>query len=338
MQSATDSSMKAAVLETPGNISTNPLRIVDKPKPELTPGHVLLRVRACGVCRTDLHIVEGELPPRLQNLTPGHQIVGEIADGATPELSLGTRVGVSWIGGVDGGCPYCLRGLENLCDAPTFTGYTVHGGYAEYALARADFVFPLPAELDDLHAAPLLCAGIIGFRSLRVAGVEKGDRVGLFGFGASAHLAISVLQAWDCEVYVSTRGASHRKLAESLGATWVGSETEKPPVELDRAVTFAPSGDVVITALGCLRKGGVVAINAIHLDRMPEFDYDRLLWGERQIRSVANMTRQDARDFLKQAAEINLHPRATAFPLDKANEALAAIKRDEIDGAAVLIP
>ena len=295
-------------------------------------------MRACGVCRTDLHIVEGELPPLGRKLIPGHQIVGEVVDGATPEVPVGTRVGVSWIGGIDGTCWYCKRGLENLCDSATFTGYTVNGGYAEYALARADFVFPLPQNLDDLHAAPLLCAGIIGFRSLRIAGVERGERVGLFGFGASAHLTIAVLRAWQCEVYVSTRGASHRQLAESLGATWVGEESDKPPVPLDRAVTFAPSGDVVVAALGSLRKGGVVAINAIHLDRIPEFDYDRLLWGERQIRSVANMTRSDARDFLQIAADIRLRPKVTVFSLDQANEALAAVKSDAIDGAAVIVP
>jgi propanol-preferring alcohol dehydrogenase len=225
-----------------------------------------------------------------------------------------------------------------LCDSPTFTGYTVDGGYAEYALARADFVFPLPAQIDDLHAAPLLCAGIIGFRSLRVAGVEKGDRIGLFGFGASAHLTIAVLQSWNCKVYVSSRGESHRALARSLGAEWVGSETEKPPVALDRAVTFAPSGDVVVAALSSLRKGGVLAINAIHLDRMPEFNYDELLWGERQIRSVANMTRADAHDFLRIAGEIGLRPKLTVFPLEKANEALQRLKSDAINGAAVIVP
>ncbi len=251
---------------------------------------------------------------------------------------LGSRVGVSWLGGTDGTCAYCKRGEENLCDSPTFTGYTVAGGYAEYAFARADFVYPLPEALDDLHAAPLLCAGIIGFRSLRVAGVEPGERVGLFGFGASAHLAIAVLRAWKCDVYVSTRGESHRKLAASLGATWVGSETEKPPVELDRAITFAPSGDVVIAALASLRKGGVVAINAIHLDRIPQFDYDSLLWGERQLRSVTNMTRADARDFLALAAQIRSQPKVTVFPLDQANEALLAVKNDAIDGAAVIVP
>jgi alcohol dehydrogenase, propanol-preferring len=351
--------MKAAVLTTPAPIFQSPLKIEDVPAPEPKPGHVLLRVLACGVCRTDLHIVEGELPPRHPRIIPGHQIVGEVVagdldptsdhvgtgvharpveQGSTRLVSAAARMGVTWIGGTDCACPYCRRNQENLCDFPTFTGYTVDGGYAEYALARADFCFPIPQQLDDLHAAPLLCAGIIGFRALRVAGVEKGDRVGLFGFGASAHLAIKVLQSWNCEVYVSTRGESHRKLAESMGATWVGTEKEKPPAELDRAITFAPSGDVVIAALSSLRKAGVVSINAIHLDRIPQFDYDRLLWGERQIRSVANMTRADARDFLQLAAEIKLNPKVTAFPLAEANRALSAIKADALDGAAVIVP
>jgi len=346
--------MQAAVLSTPSPISESPLKIEDVPTPEPKSGHVLLKVLACGVCRTDLHIVEGELPPRMPRVIPGHQIVGEIIGGdidhvgtgtharpveqSSTKVSRGTPVGVSWIGGTDGTCSYCRRTMENLCDFPTFTGYTVNGGYAEYALARADFCFLIPSQLDALHAAPLLCAGIIGFRALRVAGVEKGERVGLFGFGASAHLAIAVLHAWNCEVYVSTRGESHRKLATELGATWVGTEDEKPPVELDRAVTFAPSGDIVIAALASLRKGGVVAINAIHLDRIPQFDYDRLLWGERQLRSVTNMTRADARDFLQLAADIKLKPKVTSFPLEKANEALQAVKNDAIDGAAVIIP
>ena len=330
--------MKVAVLHSPKKITDGPLRIEEVARPEAGSGQALLRVLACGVCRTDLHIVEGELASLRSPLIPGHQIVGEVVGGDAGQIASGTRVGVSWIGGTDGTCWYCRSHLENLCDSPTFTGYSVNGGYAEFATARRDFVFPLPAELDPLHAAPLLCAGIIGFRALRVAGVSAGDKVGLFGFGASAHLAIEVLHAWKCEVYVSTRGASHRRLAESLGAKWVGAETDKPPVELDRAVTFAPAGDVVVAALASLRKGGVVAINAIHLDRIPEFDYDRLLWGERQIRSVANMTRDDARDFLKLAAEIRLRPQVTTFGLDQANEALAAVKRDAIDGAAVLLP
>jgi alcohol dehydrogenase, propanol-preferring len=320
--------MKAAVLTRPSGIASRPLEIRDIPIPTPAPGQLLLRVRACGVCRTDLHIVEGELKPLRDHVIPGHQIVGE-ADG--------TRFGVTWMAGIDGTCEYCRRGEENLCDAPAFTGYTVDGGYAEFAVARADFAIPLPAGLSDLEIAPLLCAGVIGFRSLRVAGVQRGERVGLFGFGASAHLALPVLRAWGCHVSVSTRGLSHRKLAESLGADWVGSELDRPPIPLDRAITFAPSGDVVVAALSSLRKGGILAINAIHLDRIPEFDYDSLLWGERQIRSVTNVTRADARDFLQLADEIGLRPKVTVFKLEQANEALLALKNDAIDGAAVIV-
>jgi propanol-preferring alcohol dehydrogenase len=327
--------MKAAVLTRPASIGSRPLEICDIPVPSPAPGQVLLRIRACGVCRTDLHIVEGELQPQRDRVIPGHQIVGEAVEGDLPK---GARFGITWMAGVDGTCEYCRRGEENLCDSPAFTGYTVDGGYAEFAVARADFAIPLPSGLDDLEAAPLLCAGVIGFRSLRVAGVQPGERVGLFGFGASAHLALPVLRSWKCRVYVSTRGQSHRELAESLGADWVGSEHDRPPVPLDRAITFAPSGDVVVAALASLRKGGVVAINAIHLDRIPEFDYDTLLWGERQIRSVANVTRADARDFLQLAHQIGIRPKVTTFPLEQANEALLAVKNDSIDGAAVLVP
>ncbi len=242
------------------------------------------------------------------------------------------------MGGVDQDCWYCLHNMENLCDKPIFTGYTVDGGYAEFALVRAGFVFPLPEGLDSLDAAPLLCAGIIGFRSLRIAGVEPGERVGLFGFGSSASLAMPVLKSWGCETYVITRGEAHRDLAASLEATWVGAENDKPPVELDRAITFAPSGKVVLDALSCLRKGGVVAINAIHLNQMPAFDYDTLLWGERQIRSVANMTRQDARDFLAVAQRLKIKPQVTVFPLERANDALLAVKHERVHGSAVLVP
>ena len=220
--------MKAAIFSSTHTAPQSFLHVEDVPRPQLEAGHLLLRVVACGVCRTDLHIVEGDLPPLRPRLTPGHQIVGEVIEGATLELPAGTRVGVSWMGGVDGDCWYCRRGMENLCDKPTFTGYSVNGGYAEYVLVRADFALPLPPGLDDAHVAPLLCAGIIGFRSLRIAGVEKGERVGLFGFGSSASLAIAILQSWKCEVYVVTRGESHRKSAASLGATWVGKEDEMP--------------------------------------------------------------------------------------------------------------
>ena len=330
--------MRAAILRVPGPVGGRPLEIGEVAKPVCGPGEVLLSVRACGVCRTDLHITEGELPPHRSPVVLGHQIVGDGVDGATALLPLGARAGVSWIAGTDGSCTYCRRGMENLCDAPSFTGYDVDGGYAQFAVTRADFTYPLPERLDDEQVAPLLCAGIIGFRALRVAGVEHGERVGLYGFGSSASLMIDVLHAWNCDVYVATRGASHQKLARSRGALWVGDATEKPPVRLDRAVTFAPSGEVVIAALSALRKGGVVAINAIHLDGMPAFDYDSLLWGERQIRSVANMTRKDATDFLKLAEEIDLRPKVTRFALADVNEALLAVKNDAIDGAAVIIP
>ncbi len=332
--------MRAAVLHHPAPIPSHPLALEDLPIPEPGPGQVLLKVEACGVCRTDLHITAGELKPLRDAVTPGHQIVARVQKLAPgiDAVRIGARVGVSWLGGVDGTCPLCRKNRENLCDHPTYTGYSVNGGYAEYAVARADFLIPLPEEPSATDLAPLLCAGIIGFRSLRVAQVRHGDRVGLFGFGASAHLAIAVLKYWNCEVYVSTRGASHWQLARDLGATWVGDATEHPPGPLDCAVTFAPSGDVVIAALASLRKGGVVAINAIHLDRIPQFDYDSLLWGERQLRSVANMTRQDARDFVTLATNIGIRPRTTVFPLDQVNDALAAVANDAIDGAAVVVP
>jgi alcohol dehydrogenase, propanol-preferring len=326
--------MKAAVLRA----QASALSIEDVEKPAVRPGHTLLRVLACGVCRTDLHIFERDLPTLRDPLIPGHQIVGEVVDGATEDLPLGSRAGVSWIGGVDGTCPFCKRGEENLCDSLAFTGYSIDGGYAEYALLRSDFAYPLPADVAPEHLAPLLCAGIIGFRSLRVAGTQPGERVGLFGFGASASLAIQVLKHWGCEVYVSTRGESHRAQATELGATWVGNESARLPVALDRAVTFAPSGAVVVSALSSLRKGGVVAINAIHLDQMPAFDYDKLLWGERQIRSVANMTRGDARDFLALAHEIGIRPHVRTFSLNEANDALQAVKHETADGPCVIVP
>jgi alcohol dehydrogenase, propanol-preferring len=329
--------MRAAVYDSRSAKPENWLTLEERPRPEARAGEVLLKVAACGVCRTDLHIVEGDLKPIQRRVVPGHQIAGEVVEGATPELPLGTRAGVSWLGGVDGDCWFCRHQMENLCDHPIFTGYSVDGGYADYARVRADFAFPLPPELEAQQVAPLLCAGIIGFRSLRVAGVERGERVGLYGFGSSASLAIRVLQAWDCEVYVVTRGEGHRKAAEAAGATWVGAEDAKPPTRLDRAITFAPSGKVVIAALSALRKGGVVAINAIHLDQIPAFDYDTLLWGERQMRSVANVTRHDVRDFLALVGELDFRPDVTAFPLEDANRALSAVKHETAHGSAVIV-
>jgi propanol-preferring alcohol dehydrogenase len=330
--------MRAAVLRDPGPLSGNPLTIEEQPMPVPASGEVLLKVLACGVCRTDLHIAAGELPQKMTQLIPGHQIVAEVVESPSPEFPAGKRVGVSWVGGTDGTCRYCRSARENLCDAPTYTGYTRNGGYAEYATARADFLLPLPDGLSDIAAAPLLCAGIIGFRSLRVAEVKPGQSVGLFGFGSSAQLMIKVLQSWDCRVYVSTRGASHQRIARELGAEWVGEATDSPPQLLDSAITFAPSGDVVVAALRSIAKGGIVAINAIHLDRIPQFDYDSLLWQERQLRSVANMTRQDGRDFLRTAEQIGLTPSVETFALDQANQALQAIASDATDSSAVLLP
>ena len=329
--------MRAAVFDAGSAKPEAWLTLEERPKPQVKPGEMLLKVIACGVCRTDLHIVEGDLKPLHPRLVPGHQIVGEVVEGATPELPLGARAGVSWLGGVDGDCWYCRHGMENLCDHPVFTGYSVDGGYADFARVRADFAFPLPVEMKAEHVAPLLCAGIIGFRSLRVAGVERGERVGLYGFGSSASLAIRILQAWDCQVYVVTRGEAHRQAAERAGAAWVGAEDARPPAALDRAITFAPSGKVVVSALSALRKGGVVAINAIHLDQIPAFDYDSLLWGERQLRSVANVTRQDARDFLALMRTLDFRPAVTAFALEDANRALSAVKHETADGSAVIV-
>lgn len=341
--------MRAAVFDAARAKPGSFVRVEELPEPIAGPGEVILKVLACGVCRTDLHIVEGDLPALCPRVVPGHQIVGEVvgmgapahratSKYAAPALTLGMRVGVGWMGGTDGTCFFCTHGLENLCDQPVFTGYSVDGGYAEFAKVRADFCYPLPETLEPLVAAPLLCAGVIGFRSMRVAGIERGERVGLFGFGKSASLIIDVLKAWGCSVYVSTRGESHRRSAEAMGATWVGAEDVKPPEPLDRAITFAPSGKVVVHALSCLRKAGVVAINAIHLDQMPAFDYDSLLWGERQIRSVANLARQDAVDFLRVAAEVGIRPQAIAYRLEDANAALMAAKNESEDASGVIVP
>jgi len=330
--------MRAAVYASTQSAPGKWLSIGDLPRPVPLPGEVLLKVLACGVCRTDLHIVEGDLPSIQPHLIPGHQIVGEVVESTVPALPVGSRAGVSWMGGVDGDCWFCRHQMENLCDHPVFTGYSRNGGYAEFASVRADFAIRLPTDSDPIQIAPLLCAGIIGFRSLRVAGVQPGERVGLYGFGSSASLAIQVLQSWNCAVYVITRGESHRKMAASRGATWVGDEDARPPVPLDRAITFAPSGKVVVGALSALRKGGVVAINAIHLDQMPAFDYDKLLWGERQIRSIANMTREDARDFIAIAQELRIRPAVVPFPLERANDALAAVKHETENGSSVIVP
>jgi propanol-preferring alcohol dehydrogenase len=329
--------MKACLLSAIAPVESNPLVFTDVPMPQPGRGEVLVRVHACAVCRTDLHVVEGELPPRRLPLIPGHQIVGVIEKlgEAAHRFAPGTRVGIAWLHHTDQTCEYCRRGMENLCDHPSFTGYTVDGGYAEYAVAPEDWVYPIPEAFHDLQAAPLLCAGIIGFRSLRLSGIEPGGRLGLYGFGAAAHVAIQVARHWGVEVYAATRHKRHQQLALELGAAWAGGTVDEPPVKLDSAIIFAPAGEIVPAALKALRKGGVLALGGIHMSPIPALDYN-LLYQERVVRSVANNTRQDGNDFLRIAAEIPIRTQIEIFPLREANRALNALKNDAIRGAAVL--
>jgi len=329
--------MKACVLKAPARIETNPLRFMDVEKPQPGKGEVLLRVRACGVCRTDLHVIEGELPPRKSPVIPGHQVVGVVetlGEGAH-RFGVGARVGVAWLHKTDGTCSYCRAGQENLCDNPTFTGYSVDGGYAEYVVAPDDFVYVIPGGFPDEQAAPLLCAGIIGFRCLRLSGIKAGGRLGFYGFGAAAHVAIQVARHWGATVYASTRDARHQKLALELGAAWAGGTFAEPPEKLDAAIILAPAGEIVPAALAAMKKGGVVVLGGIHMSPIPSFSYD-LLYQERVIRSVANNTRQDGEDFLRVAAEIPIRTHVQIYPLGEANRALNALKNDAIEGAAVL--
>lgn len=329
--------MQAQELNAPGPIGTAPLDAVERAVPEPGAGEIAIDVVACGVCRTDLQLVEGDLPAHGLPRVPGHQVVGrvrEVGEGVD-RWQAGDRVGVAWLGGACGECRACRNGRENLCPDAVFTGWDRDGGFAGSMVARADFVLPLPAGFTDLEAAPLLCGGVIGFRALRVSGIEPGGRLGLYGFGASALLAIQVAVHWGCEVYVATRDEAEQERARELGAVWSGGAHDRPPVELDAAVTFAPVGSVVIAALGALAPGGTVAINAIHLDRIPEFDYD-LLWRERSLSSVANFTRGDATEFLELAAEIPVRTVTELHPLADANTALARLERGDVGGAAVL--
>ncbi len=330
--------MRAQRLARSGPIDQYPLRREDLPVPEPGAGEVLLRVLACAVCHTDLHVVEGELSaPRLP-LTPGHQVVGEVVGtGQGVALTAGTRVGVPWLGWACGECDFCRRGEENLCRSARFTGFHRDGGFAEHLVAAADFVLALPEGLADEAAAPLLCAGVIGFRSLRRAELAPGETLGLIGFGASAHLALPVARSWGCRVFVFTRTEAHRRLALRLGAAWAGGIEDEAPAELDRAVLFAPSGDLVPPILRRLRPGGTLAINAIHLSPIPPIPYE-ILYGERTVRSVANATRQDGRDFLRLAAELDLRPTFSVYPLEDANRALADLRHSRLEGAAVLLP
>ncbi len=324
-------------LRGPRRAADAPLELEERPEPSPAADELLLDVSACGVCRTDLQIAEGDLPARCLPVVPGHQAVGRvIAVGeAVGEWVVGDRAGVAWLAGACGRCPACTSGRENLCPDATFTGWDRDGGYATRMTVRADFALRLPDAFTDIDAAPLLCGGVIGYRALRVAGIRPGGRLGLYGFGASALLAIQVARHWGCEVFVCTRSEHERERALELGAAWVGGYDERPPVPLEAAVTFAPAGEVVVAALRSLDRGGTVAINAIHLDRIPEFPYE-LLWWERSLRSVANFTRRDAREFLDLAASIPIRTSIDPFPLQGANDALAALADGRVSGAAVL--
>ncbi len=323
------------ILDAPGGR----LRAGEVPEPEPGPDQVLLRVRACGVCRTDLHIVDGELPEHRSPLIPGHQVVGVVeATGEHVErFAAGDRVGVPWLGWTDDACRYCKSGRENLCDNARFTGYDLDGGYAEYAVADHRFCFPVPGGYPDLQAAPLLCAGLIGYRSLRMA--EDAERLGLYGFGAAAHIIaqVAVHQGREVFAFTSPGDTETQRFARELGAVWAGGSDGPPPEELDAAIIFAPVGALVPAALRAVAKGGLVVCAGIHMSDIPAFPYE-ILWGERAVRSVANLTRRDGEEFLALAPQVPVRTEVVTFPLERANEALDTLRRGEVRGAAVVVP
>jgi propanol-preferring alcohol dehydrogenase len=329
--------MRAMVLESQRPAEEGPLEAKEIPEPKPGPGEIRVRVRVCGVCHTDLHIVQGELPMHKLPVVPGHQVVG-VVDAVGPGakgFKEGDRAGVIWLRSADGSCEYCRRGQENLCLNAKFTGYDVDGGYAETVIVPADFAYQIPRNFSDESAAPLLCAGVIGYRSLKLSGASKSDRLGLYGFGASAHIVLQLARHMGCEVYVFTRAAAHKELALRLGAAWVGDAKDRPPHELDAAIVFAPAGPIVLDALRALRKGGTVSLAGITMTPIPEMDYS-LIYHERVVRSAANSTRQDARELLELAADVPVHTAVTLYPLEEANRALADMKHSRIEGAGVL--
>lgn len=329
--------MRAAVLRTPAPIESGPLLLGDLPVPKPSSDQVLLRVTACGLCHTDLHVIEGDLALPKLPVVPGHQIVGVTEDvGETvTRVKKGDRLGVPWLNSTCGACEHCLGGKENLCDNARFTGYHVDGGFAEYVIVREDFAYRLPHTFTDVQVAPLLCAGVIGFRAIRLSDIKPRGRIGLYGFGASAHIAIQIAKHWGCDVYVFTRSKHHRELAEELGASWTGSADEIPPQKIDSAVIFAPAGQLVPASLRVLKKGGTVALAGIHMSPIPEMPY-KLVYDERTIRSVANSTREDVRSLLEVAAEIPINTEVETFSLADANRALQKLKKSEIRGSGVL--
>jgi alcohol dehydrogenase, propanol-preferring len=326
--------MHAMALDQPGQA----LKLFDLPEPQAGAGEVRLKVLTCGVCHTDLHVVDGDLPRRKSPIVPGHEIVG-VVDQIGPEAAgfkEGDRVGVPWLYRSDGVCRYCQAGQENLCDAPQFTGCEVDGGYAEYVVAPAAFTHHLPRNYDDATVAPLLCAGIVGFRAARVCGVQPGETVALIGFGASAHIVLQVLRQWGCTVFVGTRSEGHQQLARELGATWTGPSPDLPAGEADRALIFAPVGSVALDGLRAVRKSGTVAIGSVYSTPIPEMDYERYLFNERVLRSVTAATREDARAFLRIAEETPIRTEVEVLPLESANEALELVRHSRVRGAAVL--
>jgi propanol-preferring alcohol dehydrogenase len=330
--------MKGMILNSPKPVADSPLKYAEIPDPAPGPGQVRVKVHICGVCHTDLHTVEGELIPPKYPVIPGHQVVGvvdQLGEGVT-RWKIGDRVGLAWLHHTCGSCEYCRRGQENLCENIQFTGFHVNGGYTQYTTVHQDFAYPIPKNFNDREAAPLLCAGIIGFRSLRLSGVQPGQRLGLYGFGAAAHICIQIARFWGCEVYVFTRSAEHRKLALDLGATWVGNAKDAPPKLLHSSIIFAPAGWLVPEALRVLDKGGTVALGGIYMSPIPELDYTVHLYDEKVLRSVANSSRQDGEDLLRIAAEIPIKTHTEVFPLKEANLVLQKLKTGEIEGAAVL--
>jgi alcohol dehydrogenase, propanol-preferring len=330
--------MKAMVLHQTADVSTSPLHLTDRPIPTPGPDELLVNVRACGVCRTDLHVVEGELTDIRLPVIPGHEAVGIVSQvGAdVTDMQPGDRVGIAWLQQTCRLCEFCTSGRENLCLKARFTGYHVDGGYAEYAVVPARFAYPIPPAFSDHEAAPLLCAGIIGYRALRLSGIRPGQRLGLYGFGASAHIAIQIARHWGCAVYVSSLKKEHQDLARHLGARWVGGATESPPETLHGAIMFAPAGDLVPPALRALERGGTLALAGIHMSSIPALNYAQEVFGERVLRSVTANTRQDGLDLLQEAAAIPIKPHTVPFPLEEANAALQALKAGTVQGAAVL--
>jgi propanol-preferring alcohol dehydrogenase len=320
-------------------IPTRPLEAAELPDPEPGPGELLVGVTVCAICRTDLHVVEGDLPPRRLPVVPGHQVVGRVerAGPGCRRFQPGDRVGIAWLRHTCGRCEFCRTGAENLCEASAYTGYHADGGYAERAVVAEAFAYAIPPTFSDLDAAPLLCAGIIGYRALRRSHVPAGGRLGLYGFGSSAHVVLQLARHRGCEVYVATRGAGHRALARRLGAAWVGDTFDPPPAPLHAAIVFAPAGEIVPAALRAVGKGGTVALAGIHMTPVPALDYETCLFHERTLTSVEANTRADGEELLREAAEVPIRPAVARFSLDQANEALIGLKADAIDGTGVLV-